>query len=293
MKNKGLIISLIVVLSIVVIALIVFMVSIIDNKINFRGFTFINKVSKELILDKTYENKYDSIEIDSSVSDIYVKESTDDRIRVVIYGDEEKLNIVDNTSLKIKLEEKNSIGFNWNLKKNKIEVYLPSSYDKKFLISNDYGDIRVGRFNSEFIINEDCGDVEVSYLKKATINNKYGDITIGSVDDVKVVADCGDIEIKTTNNAIVENKYGDISIDRVNNYLDIIDDCGDIEIDNLSITKDSKIKNDYGDIEIGNTNDIYIDAKTDLGDVDINNNYHKSDITLQIKNDCGDIEVDN
>lgn len=41
------------------------------------------------------------------------------------------------------------------------------------------------------------------------------------------------------------------------------------------------------------TNDIYIDAKTDLGDVDVNHNNRMSGITLKIKNNCGDIEVDN
>ena len=52
-------------------------------------------------------------------------------------------------------------------------------------------------------------------------------------------------------------------------------------------------ENNLGDIKILNTNEIYFDAKTNLGDTKINNNYNKSEITLKIQNDCGDIEINN
>ena len=48
-----------------------------------------------------------------------------------------------------------------------------------------------------------------------------------------------------------------------------------------------------GDISVGKTNDILIDAKTSLGEVNIRNNNYKSDITLSIDNSCGDITVKN
>ena len=79
----------------------------------------------------------------------------------------------------------------------------------------------------------------------------------------------------------------------VNNYLNLTNDSGDIKINNVNLNKNSIIKDEYGDIEINNTNQIYIDAKTDLGDTKINNNFHKSDITLKIENECGDITVNN
>ena len=103
---------------------------------------------------------------------------------------------------------------------------------------------------------------------------------------------CGDIEIGTVNDAKVKNNYGDITIRNINNYMNIEADCGDIEIENVNINKNSYIKNSLGNIEIAHTNDIHIDAKTDLGDTSVNDNY-KADITLTIKNNCGDIEVNN
>ena len=66
-----------------------------------------------------------------------------------------------------------------------------------------------------------------------------------------------------------------------------------IKIDKVQIAEDSYIKSDYGDVRIKETNDIYIDAKTDLGDVKINTNNRHSEITLKIEGDCGDIKVEN
>ena len=55
----------------------------------------------------------------------------------------------------------------------------------------------------------------------------------------------------------------------------------------------SKIDVDLGDVKIKETNDIYIEAKTDLGDTKINNNNRTSNVTLKIKVDCGNIKVEN
>ena len=65
------------------------------------------------------------------------------------------------------------------------------------------------------------------------------------------------------------------------------------KIDSLNLKENSSIHNSYGDIKIGSTNEIYINAKTSLGDTKINNNYQKSDVTLTIDNSCGDIRVNN
>lgn len=293
MKNKPLIITLICLLVITSIGLIIFMISVMNKKINFRGFSYNYKVSNKLVMDKNYNNKYESIEINSSDADIYIKDTDADNIRVIIYGDKERLNVKDDSSLKIEFDATKCIGFCFNKKINKIEVYLPSNYNKDLIINNNYGDIKIGNTSANIIVNEDCGDVEVSSAKKINVKNKYGDINIGKATNINIKADCGDVDIGEANYLNVSNKYGDVTIDKVNNYVNIIDNCGDIEIDNLNITKNSKIEDNYGDIEIGNTNEIYIDAKTSLGDVDINKNYRKSDVVLDIKNDCGDIEVDN
>ena len=105
--------------------------------------------------------------------------------------------------------------------------------------------------------------------------------------------DCGDIYIGKVKTIKASNSYGDIEIGKVLSELNIENDCGDISIDEVNLSKDSFIKDDYGNINIGKTNEIFIDAKVALGDVEINKNDRKSSVTLQIKNDCGDIIVDN
>ena len=75
--------------------------------------------------------------------------------------------------------------------------------------------------------------------------------------------------------------------------MDIKQDCGDVEIENITLNKDSKISNDFGVITIDSTNDIFIDAEVELGDKKKKKNNRKSNITLEIENECGDIKVNN
>ena len=77
------------------------------------------------------------------------------------------------------------------------------------------------------------------------------------------------------------------------NKCDIKADCGNIEIDTISIKENSTIKADFGNIDVNNTNDIYIDTDVDLGKTNINKNNRNSEITLKINCDCGNITINN
>lgn len=262
MNNKTLKIILIIFLSILVIGLSVFFVNILTNK-NFRfgHFSFGHKVSNELVFNQEYETVFDTIKIDSKSSDIEVKEGNESKVKVVIYGDKDETNVeVVNNKLNIKSNEKGCIGFCFNMTIAKIEVYLPSSYSGNINIENNYGDVNIGNFDNLILYATlDAGDIKVDSLKTGKIKNSYGDINIG----------------------------------KVNEYLQIKEDCGDVEIASLNLKENSSIHNSYGDIKIGSTNEIYINAKTSLGDTKVNNNYQKSDVTLTIDNSCGDIRVNN
>ena len=295
MKNKIWIITLIVLLSIIMIVLSIFFVGLLKNDFKFTGFRIGLQSSNELILDKTYEEKFNNIVIDATTSNIFIKKSDTENIRAVIYGEKDYTDVETSLdTLSIKTNDKNCIGFCFNQKLAKIEVYLPEEYDGNIDIKNDYGDISVDEFlNANIDIEEDCGDVKILGGNDVKVDNNYGDIEIKKANVLTVNEDCGDVNITDTNDATVKNSYGDIKIESINNFLQLENDCGDIELNNINLNKDSYIKNDYGDIKIGNTNELFIDAKTDLGKVKINNNYNKSDITLKIENDCGDIKVNN
>lgn len=297
MKNKKAIIFLIVLLSVITIFLTtIFIISLTSNKLpKFFNFKFSSKVSNELVFDETYENIFDEIKIESKASDIELKVNDSDFIKVVIYGDKDKTKVeTKENKLTIQSDSKSCYGICINMTIAKIEIYLPSTYSNKIDIDNNYGDIKIENFKEMIAsINEDYGDIEIDALKEAKITNNYGDIKINKIDNLDAKESSGDVIIKNVNTIKVKNNYGDIKITNVEKSMDIEDDCGDIDVDSISLVENSKVINNYGDINIGKTNEIYINAKTSLGDTKINNNYKNSDINLIIKNDCGDIKVNN
>ncbi len=295
MKNKSLIITLIILLSIICVFLILFMVGVINKNIKITKVFTSYKQSNNLVINKTYDNDFEELNIDMDSGDVYVKESKDNKVKVLVYGEKENSSIkVNENKLSIESREKRCTFFCFNLTKTKIEVYLPYNYKNIINVNNNYGDIKIGDFlNANIKIESSCGDVLINGALNAKVNNDYGDISITKAKDINVKASAGDIKIGTSNNIIVKNSFGDVLIDNALSYINVEVDSGNVEIKNVNINKNSYIKNDYGDVEIDSTNDIYIDAKTDLGDVDVNHNSRMSDITLKIKNDCGDIEVDN
>ncbi len=291
MKNRKPIITLIIILGIIFVVGCIFFIKIISSN---KPFIFNYKEEKKLVLDKEYDNNFDSININSKASSINVLEGREDKILLKIYGNKDYVNVNTSNILDIKIEQEDCHFFCLEKTISRIDIYLPSSFSKEINITNNYGDTKLENFdNIVSNIYNDCGDIIIGSIRDGKIENDYGDIKIGKVDSVDVKNDCGDIDIGEVNSIKAHNSYGDISIKKINNYLNIEDDCGDIELNNINLTKKSTIKNDYGDIDIGMTNDIYIDASVDLGDISINNNNHKSDIVLKIENDCGDIIVAN
>lgn len=295
MKNKGLIITLIILLSVISISLFALMFVLMNGNIKMPKLMFGSKVSENLIIDKVFNGDFQNVNIESDAGDIYVKHSSDNNFRVVVYGD--KKNTILNTSsssLSIKNSSEKCIGFCFNKVINKVEVYIPREYKNKITVVNSYGDITIDDFKGANIdVEEDCGDVKVISGNIVDINNSYGDITVDYGNIINVKESAGDVTVGIANDIMVENSFGNINITKVNKYLNLKDDCGDIIIDEINLEKKSIIKDSFGDIKVGKTNKIYIDAKTDLGDVNINRNYHKSDVILKITNDCGDIDVTN
>ena len=294
MKNKKLTIFLIILLSLITIFISIFFVFILSGQTQI-GLFKINKfhnVSNKLVVDEQYENIFSKIKIDAQSSDIEIKENIDENIKVKIYGNQEDIKVDTLDSLNIVQKGKKCVGFCFNFKVSKIELYLPKDYKKEIDINNNYGDIEIENFEDLLLnVKMDCGDFNAENLKYLKIINSYGDIKVSKITSAEISEKCGNVKIDEVNDIKVDNKFGDIKIGRINNYLDINDNCGDIEINSININKNSSIKNNYGDIEIKSTNEIYIDAKTSLGDTKVKNNNKNSDIILKIDNDCGDIEV--
>lgn len=295
-NNKTITIILIIILSILAIGTTGLLIVLLNNP-NIKPFNFniSSNESENLVLDETYDKLFNIVDITSEAGNVYIKESTSDNVRVVIYGEEKNTKVnVNDDKLIINIKTEKCIGFCFDSTISKVEVYLPKNYDKKIKVINNYGNIKVGDFkNATLDIEDNSGDIFITNGDEIKVVNDYGDVEIDEANKIDINVSAGDIKINKVNDIIATNSYGNIAVETINNYLKLTNECGDIKLTNITLNKNSSIKDEYGDVEITNTNEIFINAKTELGDVDIKKNYNKSDITLKIENECGDIIVDN
>lgn len=257
MKSKGLILFLISLFSGLIILITIFLVLALTKGFNFK-INFTKGISSNLVVEKVYSNEFDSISINTTLGDIYIENSTDNNIKLLVYSDKDKTEVKDNNNtLDVKVSNKKCKFFCF-LNKDKVVLYLPTNYDKEIKVKSNYGDISISDFKNAIM------DLSVDY---------------------------GDIDIASVNKVTIDSDYGDVKIDSVNSYLDIETDYGDIKIDTVTLDTDSRIKNSFGDVTIHKTNEIHITASTSMGSANVEKNYPDSDISLIIKDSMGDIKV--
>lgn len=265
MKNKGLIITLIILLSIIVIGLTSFLIMILSGNIDFpRIFNIrINLNSNEnVILDKNFDIEgIENIKISAETGDIKFEKSFNDKIRVVAYGDDvEDIELLQSEdTIEVKNTKEKGKWLNFLRNKNDIIIYIPNNFSYTINIDAQYG------------------NVEMVDLENATvqINSDYGNVKLGDIKNAYIVCD-----------------YGNIEIEKILNRCDIEADCGNVKIQEAQLKENSNITADLGNIKIENINDIFIDAKTDLGKSRIRKNNNNSPITLKIKCDFGNINIE-
>ncbi len=261
MKNKGIIITLIILLSIIIFFLIMFLVMCLTGRI--KGILFFGtKKSTNIIFDKTYSvEDINNIDIRQDAGNVIFRETSEDNIQVVVYGENESdvdVNFNQNNLSIDNINNQKFTFFSFGVIEKDIVVYIPSTYNKTIKIKNDYGNCEMLDLENA-IVDIDCS---------------CGNVKLGKIRNVTVKCDLGNTEIK-----------------EILNKCDIKADCGNIEIDTISIQEDSTIKADLGNVDINKTNDIYIEANVDLGKTNISQNNRNSEITLKINCDCGNVTV--
>lgn len=263
-NNKSMIIITIILLSLVVISLIIFLIAALKGNVGYNlGLINFNSESN-LIIDRTFENEnINEINIKQDAGEIIFKESENQNIKVEIYGNDK--NVVDivleEDVLSIDYTHQKAFSiFSFGTPKNDIIVYIPSNHEIKINLENDYG------------------ECEMVDLENAEVN---------------IDCDAGDVKLGKIKNAIIYCDYGNIEIDEILNKCNIEANCGNIEINKISITENSSIIADMGNVEIEQTNDIYINGNCDMGSVNINENNRNSEIELKIESNCGNITVNN
>ncbi len=246
--NRGLIIAVIALLSIIVLLLagiLGFAITSGGRHFSFNRWENHNNV----VYDESYDsNNISDIIVNSDCGDITVKHSSDDKIRIVARGSKtENINAsADNNKLKLIIsnsDKLNKIPFynNMNISSD-IDIYLPDNTLNHLEIHSNLGDVDIDtRINTNLEINSDCGDISALEL-------------CGSFD---IHTNLGDIDIKRINinkNSSATTNMGDIDIEYTNA----------VNIDYSTSLGTSDIKNN-------NTNsDITLRVHTDLGDIEIN-----------------------
>lgn len=240
-----------------------------------KDFNFNTKSS--LIYDNNIEEEFNKIDIISKSLDFKFIKSNDDTTNIKFYDNKNnKVNVkVENNTLKIESDNKNTCFFCITTKREAIITLPEKEYD--LLINTTSGDIKSDiDFNKVNIIST-SGDIEFNKIKEASI---------------KVIS--GDIIIEELNSLTIESTSGDVEINKINEQLSINTTSGDINIKELSLTKDSNIKVTSGDILIySKSNDIYYNAKATSGDIKITNNNRHANTELTINAKSGDITVNN
>lgn len=263
MKNKGLLITLTILLSLIVVLLTVILALALMGRFSLSNMTLIKSYKgSSIALEKTFDaDGITTINVKNDAGDITFKESEDDKIKVTIYGESEAYAEADlkdeELSISYRSTKKFAL-FSLGNVKNDIVVYVPADYDGLIDIKSDYGNSSVLDLeNASLNLDLDAGNAEVGIIKN--------------------------VEIKCD--------YGNVVIKEVLNKCNIKADCGNINIKKVSIKEDSTIKADLGNVEIDTINDVYVDADVDLGKADIEGNNRNSDVTLKISCDLGNVIV--
>lgn len=254
-KNNGFIIFLISILSILFIVVLFVMVYLLNNDYSFTS------SNHQKLYEKAYSlSLFDDVHLSVTDSDVFIKKSDTNQVRVEIYGEENKSSsVIRDRILEIKKSSSNRMCFFFCFsERDAVYLYLPKESSGMLSIQSRSGDIVV----------EDFPNLEL-------------DITTNS----------GDTSIDTVSNLKVKTSSGDLDIHSILGGINITSYSGDVMIDSLSILKNSSISTSSGDVSISSASDCYIDAQTKSGDISIKNNDRFANTSLEIKTRSGDIEV--
>ena len=86
--NKTLRIIFIILLSMLAVGIGIVFVKLLTGN-GFLNFSFNRFESKELVIEEVYDNIFENININSEEGNIYIEQSNDDKIKVVVYGKKE------------------------------------------------------------------------------------------------------------------------------------------------------------------------------------------------------------
>lgn len=279
-----------------------------------REFTFnIGDYEKVELYNETYTlEDVDKLEVNIVSTDITIKDSEDDTIKVVINGKENRKErfSVTNEFKKLKIEEKtySTFCFGFCFYNDEIIVYLPKSFNKDINIKGTSSDINVmNSYESKMDIHTVSGEIKVQDTNDIIARTTSGDIDINDALNIEVKTASGDVTIRSGKKVKVETTSGDISVDEAEELeinstsgetrigktgnVNISTISGDVTIDELTVNIESYIGTTSGEVLVSKVNDVYVETKSTSGDSNIKSSNRNSLNTLKIKTTSGDIIV--
>lgn len=174
MKNKGIIIFLIIFMSIMAISITCLLCLLLKGNLRIGDFRFFQTESYEKIVDTSYEIR-DEITIKSDASDVVIKKQEDQEIGLVVYGENERLKIFDDTNFTVDYQGKKCIGICFGDYSSRIELSLPSDFAGRITVENKYGAIKIDNFeNANITSTLGFGDTTIKGGKKITVKSSAG-----------------------------------------------------------------------------------------------------------------------
>ncbi len=244
-NNRGLLITLIVLLSIIALLLSgIFTFSLISGTHSLGSFI---SMKTQTFFDQSYNaDEIKNITIDSNAGDITVKSSNDGKIRLTANGlnDDHFSAETDGSTLSISSKELKGkyrfFPFGALKEGTDIVLYVPQKLDSINITSN-FGNVDIEDYIvTSLTINNDMGNIDAEFLGGSfDLNTNMGNIDIEKIDitsNSKAVTNMGDIDIERTNevNIYANTSMGDCDVKKNTPTASVIltaqTDMGNIEI---------------------------------------------------------------
>ena len=176
MKSKKGAIALIILLSAIAILLLGIMILLLMNRGNFNVKLFNFNIDTKILYEKEFDSaSINELQIKDTSANVFVKESDNDKIKIVVQGREGE-NVkesFENHKLELEREKtiKNSIVFFWGtVKKEEVNIYLPKNYNKKINIQTTSGDISfINLEEAEVKMKTSSGEIQGGNIKERRI----------------------------------------------------------------------------------------------------------------------------
>ncbi len=247
-------------LTIVICIMLLIILTILGVVSSYEPFHFTKKIffgrqSSNTIHDEEYED-IDTIyiDVDQAIINIKNSEPDDEKIKVEVLSERKNIEIKDyNKKITIKVKYYDGCLF---CKMNVINITAPESFKEYITVVNKYGPVNIESFeNATMAITNRFGNVKVDQAKVVKVVSRRSGIEIGKTANASIYSLWGTLKVDEVDNFFSKSTLLNIDINKLNQFISVKNDIGDINIKTADIERDSEISVSLGDINIKKLNE--------------------------------------